>query len=125
MMITKSEQFNESYNELFGAPNFEFNCENISKIMRMVGWKWADAKHLYPTSSEVAAAIYRLYHQLMDDFSASTALYSTANSVDNNGGSFEIATGGFVMTVGYTPFNGGRQLNWIELKFDVWGFELN
>lgn len=120
MIIVKSEQFNESYNELFGAPNFEFNCENISKIMRMVGWKWADAKHLYPTSSEVAAAIHRLYRQVMDDLNA-----STENVVDNNGGCFEIATGGFVMTVGYTPFNGGRQLNWIELKFDVWGFDLN
>ena len=117
MIFVKTANFNEMYEDIFGA-TFESNCMNLSKCMRMLGWKWADAEFLYPTPEEVKRAIIEMYERLIIEF-ANASIQCLVLNKD----SFEIATGGFHMTLYYNLEK--REITGIDLKFDIWEHEAN
>ena len=117
MIFVKTDNFNEMYEELFGS-TFESNCVNLSKCMRMLGWKWADAEFIYPTPEEVRNAIYKLYELLIYEFTNASIQCLVLNK-DH----FEIASGGLYMTLYYNLEK--REITGIDLKFDIWEHEAN
>ena len=117
MIFVKTAEFNEMYEDIFGA-TFESNCTNLSKCMRVLGWKWADAEFLYPTPEEVKRAIIEMYEQLIIEF-ANASIQCLMLNKD----SFEIATGGFHMTLYYNIER--REITGIDLKFNIWEYEAN
>jgi hypothetical protein len=117
MIFVKTADFNEMYEDIFGA-TFESNCTNLSKCMRVLGWKWADAEFLYPTPEEVKKAIIEMYERLIIEF-ANASIQCLVLNKD----SFEIATGGFHMTLYYNIER--REITGIDLKFNIWEYEAN
>ena len=117
MIFVKTDDFNEMYEEIFGH-TFERNCENLSKCMWLLGWKWTNAKFIYPTPEEVQNAIYELYEYLINGFTnASVQRLVLLN------GQYGIATGGLHMTLYYDLEK--REINGIDLKFNIWEYEAN
>jgi hypothetical protein len=117
MIFVKTADFNEMYEDIFGA-TFESNCTNLSKCMRVLGWKWADAEFLYPTPEEVKKAIIELYEYLINDF-----MNAPIQRLAFWKGQYEIATGGLHMTLYYDLEK--REITGIDLKFNIWEHEAN
>ena len=117
MIFVKTADFNEMYEDIFGE-TFESNCVNLSKCMRVLGWKWAVAEFLYPTPEEVRNAIYKLYEDLINDF-----MNAPIQRLVLFNGQYEIATGGLHMTLYYDLKK--REITGIDLKFNIWEHEAN
>ena len=115
LILTKTADFNDDFNFIFGE-NFNSNCENLSKIMRMIGWRWADAVNGYPSPTEIKNTIYRLYKDLIFDFEN-----SSIDRLSEFRGCFIISTGGFTMELYYDLK--AREIQGLNLKFDIWGHE--
>jgi hypothetical protein len=114
MIFTKTESFNEMYDEIFGE-SFNKNCTLLSKHMRMIGWKWTDAKNDYPNPDEVKRAVIRLYHELIRTFEE-----FPISKLEEFNGRLSISTGGFTMALYYDLRK--REIDGIDLAFDIWGY---
>ena len=117
MIFVKTDRFNEEYEEIFGS-TFENNCVNLSKCMRLLGWKWTDAEFIYPTPEEVKNAIYELYELLIHEFTNASIQCLVLNK-----GRYEVATGGFHMTLYYDLEK--HEITGIDLKFNIWEHKAN
>ena len=117
MIFVKTNNFNEMYEELFGD-TFEGNCVKLSKCMRMLGWEWTNAEFMYPTPEEIKNAICKLYELLINEF-----MNASIQCLVMNKDRFEVATGGFHMTLYYNLEK--REITGIDLKFNIWEHEAN
>ena len=113
----KAPEFDEAYNEIFNPEDFAANCENLSRIMRMIGWKWTFAKNEYPTAEEIMNSIRQHYEILIESFEN-----STYEELANGDGTFIVSTGGYTLTLYYNLKK--RNIHDLTLSFDVWGFEV-
>jgi hypothetical protein len=116
IIFYKNEDFVQDCHDIFCLENLSQRAENISKIMRMIGWKWANAKNGYPTAEEIIVMIHNLYEDLIMSFGNVSFEEISSNY------QFSISSGGFTLTL-YYDFQ-KRELTGLEIIFDVWDAEV-